>query len=141
MYDLNSIKSHTWQTQPCSGKTAEGLLVGLQWLSEQMIQKKENRFPNNPYLSNNKNYNKVDNNTNNTFRSFGNSTLNNNNCNNNGNNNNNTNSIVVDNKSNIDELNKSNNKDNNKDKDKDKDKGIKIKDELNVVDPIEISKK
>lgn len=48
---------HVWHVQPCSGKTAEGLLSGLQWLSEQMIFMKENRFPNNPYLTHN--YNKV----------------------------------------------------------------------------------
>lgn len=57
LYELNDIKMHVWHVQPCSGRTAEGLLSGLQWLSEQMIFTKENRFPNNPYLAHN--YNKV----------------------------------------------------------------------------------
>ena len=39
-----------WHIQPCSAKTGEGLMAGLKWLSEQLIYKKNTRFPNNPYL-------------------------------------------------------------------------------------------
>jgi len=46
----NPSKVHI-KNQSCSAKTGEGLLAGLQWLSEQLIYKKNNRFPNNPYLA------------------------------------------------------------------------------------------
>lgn len=54
-YELNKIKDFTWHIQGCSGKTGEGLVNGLHWLSEKIIDKKENKFPNNPYMENKKN--------------------------------------------------------------------------------------
>lgn len=69
-YNLNNIKDNTWHIQPCSGKTGEGLIDGIQWLSQKIISKKDN-FQNNPYLLNKKNckkevissYNNVNDNT------------------------------------------------------------------------------
>lgn len=48
IYELNKIKTHVWHIQPCSGKTNEGLVDGIHWLSEQIIAKKE-KFKVNPY--------------------------------------------------------------------------------------------
>jgi hypothetical protein len=50
IYGLDKIKTHQWHIQPCSAKTGEGLMAGLQWLSDQLVYKKNTRFPNNPYL-------------------------------------------------------------------------------------------
>jgi signal recognition particle receptor subunit beta len=50
IYGLDKIKTHQWHIQPCSAKTGEGLLAGLQWLSDQLVYKKSTRFPNNPYI-------------------------------------------------------------------------------------------
>mmetsp|Transcript_6447 Transcript_6447/g.6705 ORF Transcript_6447/g.6705 Transcript_6447/m.6705 type:complete len:185 (-) Transcript_6447:27-581(-) len=62
-YNLDSIKDHIWHIQGCSGKTGEGLLEGLHWLSDQIVNIKENKFKNNPYLkdSNSSNSNKYSN--------------------------------------------------------------------------------
>lgn len=49
-YQLDKIKDHIWHIQGCSGKSGEGLLDGLQWLSDKIINVKENKFKNNPYL-------------------------------------------------------------------------------------------
>lgn len=54
-YELDNIKTFTWHIQGCSGKTGEGLVDGLHWLSEKIINKKENKFPNNAYENNNSN--------------------------------------------------------------------------------------
>jgi ADP-ribosylation factor-like protein 5B len=50
IYGLDKIKDHLWHIQPCSAKTGEGLMAGLQWLSDQLVYKKNTRFPKNPYL-------------------------------------------------------------------------------------------
>jgi small GTP-binding protein len=49
MYEFDKIKDHLWYIQGCSAKTGQGLLEGLEWLSNQ-IYKKSTRFPKNPYL-------------------------------------------------------------------------------------------
>lgn len=49
IYELDKLKNFTWQIQGCSGKTGEGLIDGLHWLSEKIIAKKE-KFQNNPYI-------------------------------------------------------------------------------------------
>jgi small GTP-binding protein len=65
IYELDSIKNHIWHIQPCSANTGEGLLTGIKWLSDQLIAKSNNNFPNNPYVP--KEINKIDNkNINNT---------------------------------------------------------------------------
>jgi small GTP-binding protein len=51
IYGLDKIKDKVWHIQPCSAKTGEGLMAGLKWLSEQLIYKKNTRFPKNPYLT------------------------------------------------------------------------------------------
>ena len=61
IYELDSIKNHVWHIQPCSANTGEGLLTGIKWLSDQLIAKGNNNFPNNPYV---KNKNEVKNNKN-----------------------------------------------------------------------------
>lgn len=55
IYELDKLKNFTWQIQGCSGKSGEGLIDGLHWLSEKITAKKE-KFQNNPYIptSNNK---------------------------------------------------------------------------------------
>lgn len=53
IYELDSIKDHIWHIQPCSAETGEGLLSGLKWLSDQLVYKSNNNFPNNPYVTNN----------------------------------------------------------------------------------------
>ena len=55
IYELDSIKNHVWHIQPCSANTGEGLLTGIKWLSDQLIAKGNNNFPNNPYVKNVKN--------------------------------------------------------------------------------------
>ena len=52
IYELDSIKNHVWHIQPCSANTGEGLLTGIKWLSDQLIAKGNNNFPNNPYVKN-----------------------------------------------------------------------------------------
>jgi len=54
LYELDKIKDHLWHIQSCSAKTGEGLMAGLTWLSDQLVFKKNSRFPNNPYISNGK---------------------------------------------------------------------------------------
>jgi hypothetical protein len=49
-YQLDKIKDHVWHIQGCSGKSGEGLIEGLQWLSDKIVNVKENKFKNNPYL-------------------------------------------------------------------------------------------
>ena len=48
-YELDKIKNHSWQIQPCSATRGEGLIEGLKWLSEQLVFRGKNNFPNNPY--------------------------------------------------------------------------------------------
>ena len=48
-YELDKIKNHSWQIQPCSALRGEGLIEGLKWLSEQLVFRGKNNFPNNPY--------------------------------------------------------------------------------------------
>ena len=55
IYGLDKIKDKVWHIQPCSAKTGEGLMAGLKWLSEQLIYKKNTRFPKNPYLTSKRN--------------------------------------------------------------------------------------
>ena len=52
IYELNKIKDHEWHIQACSAKTGEGLVAGLEWLSERLVLKKNTKFPNNPYKVN-----------------------------------------------------------------------------------------
>jgi len=64
-YEFDKIKSHGWHIQPCSALKGEGLITGIKWLSEQLVFKGKNNFPNNPYLINEndiKNEEKKDNN-------------------------------------------------------------------------------
>ena len=49
-YELNKIKNHIWYIQPCSAVKGEGLINGIKWLSEQLVYRGKNNFPNNPYL-------------------------------------------------------------------------------------------
>ena len=49
-YEFNKIKNHIWKIQPCSAVKGEGLIDGIKWLSEQLISRGKNKFPNNPYL-------------------------------------------------------------------------------------------
>ena len=49
-YEFNKIKNHLWKIQPCSAVKGEGLMDGIKWLSEQLIFRGKNKFPNNPYL-------------------------------------------------------------------------------------------
>ena len=58
-YELDKIKNHSWQIQPCSALRGEGLIEGLKWLSEQLVFRGKNNFPNNPY-ENNENEEKED---------------------------------------------------------------------------------
>ena len=48
-YELDKIKNHCWQIQPCSALRGEGLIDGLKWLSDQLVFRGKNNFPNNPY--------------------------------------------------------------------------------------------
>jgi small GTP-binding protein len=49
-YELDKIKNHIWHIQPCSALKGEGLITGIKWLSEQLVFKGKNNFPNNPYI-------------------------------------------------------------------------------------------
>ena len=51
IYELDTIKDHVWNIQPCSAETGEGLLSGLKWLSDELVYKSSNSFPNNPYAN------------------------------------------------------------------------------------------
>jgi len=48
-YELNKIKDHIWHIQPCSAVNGEGLVNGIKWLSDQLVFRGKNNFPNNPY--------------------------------------------------------------------------------------------
>ena len=48
-YNLNIIKDHVWHIQACSGKTGEGLVEGLEWLSSKIINLKDNKVSNIKY--------------------------------------------------------------------------------------------
>lgn len=50
MYQLDTIRDHIWHIQPCSAQTGEGLITGIKWLSDQLVFKSNNNFPNNPYI-------------------------------------------------------------------------------------------
>ena len=50
IYELNSIKGHIWNIQPCSAQTGEGLITGMKWLSDQLVFRSNNNFPVNPYV-------------------------------------------------------------------------------------------
>ena len=49
-YEFNNIKNHIWHIEPCSAVKGEGLVNGIKWLSEQLVFRGKNNFPNNPYL-------------------------------------------------------------------------------------------
>ena len=51
-YELDKIQSHIWHIQPCSALKGEGMITGIKWLSEQLVFRGKNNFPNNPYLVN-----------------------------------------------------------------------------------------
>ena len=51
-YEFHKIKSHIWHIQSCSALKGEGLITGIKWLSEQLVFRGKNNFPNNPYLVN-----------------------------------------------------------------------------------------
>lgn len=53
VYGLDTLKTHKWHLQPCSAETGEGLITGMQWLSDQLVFQSSNSFPNNPYKENN----------------------------------------------------------------------------------------
>jgi small GTP-binding protein len=69
-YELNKIKNHIWHIQPCSAVNGEGLVNGIKWLSDQLVFRGKNNFPNNPYTmedeekDNNKNQNSQTDNSN-----------------------------------------------------------------------------
>ena len=50
IYELNKLKDHIWNIQPCSAQTGEGLITGMKWLSDQLVFKSNNNFPVNPYV-------------------------------------------------------------------------------------------
>ena len=51
-YEFDKIKYHIWQIQACSALKGDGLVTGIKWLSEQLVFRGKNNFPNNPYLIN-----------------------------------------------------------------------------------------
>ena len=51
-YELDKIKDHIWNIQSCSALKGEGLITGIKWLSEQLVFRGKNNFPNNPYIIN-----------------------------------------------------------------------------------------
>jgi small GTP-binding protein len=51
-YGFDKIKNHIWHIQSCSALKGEGLVTGIKWLSEQLVFRGKNNFPNNPYLIN-----------------------------------------------------------------------------------------
>ncbi len=66
-YGFDQIKNHIWHIQSCSALKGEGLVTGIKWLSEQLVFRGKNNFPNNPYLEDeNENENNVDQNNNST---------------------------------------------------------------------------
>lgn len=54
IYNLDKIKDHIWHIQSCSAETGEGLINGIKWLSDQLVAKSNNIFPNNPYIPSSK---------------------------------------------------------------------------------------
>ena len=48
-YEFNKIKNHIWHIQPCSAVKGDGLVNGIKWLSDQLVLRGKNNFPNNPY--------------------------------------------------------------------------------------------
>ena len=50
--ELDKIQSHIWHIQGCSALKGEGMITGIKWLSEQLVFRGKNNFPNNPYLIN-----------------------------------------------------------------------------------------
>ena len=70
IYELDSIKNHVWHIQPCSANTGEGLLTGIKWLSDQLIAKSNNNFPNNPYVQKDKQNENINNNNKNKMESL-----------------------------------------------------------------------
>lgn len=50
LYELDGIKDHIWHIQACSAQTGEGLITGIKWLSDQLVFRSNNNFPNNPYI-------------------------------------------------------------------------------------------
>ena len=48
-YEFNKIKNHIWHIQPCSAIKGDGLVNGIKWLSDQLVFRGKNNFPNNPY--------------------------------------------------------------------------------------------
>ena len=66
-YELDKIQSHIWHIQSCSALKGEGMITGIKWLSEQLVFRGKNNFPNNPYLVNdNDNENDTGNNSENS---------------------------------------------------------------------------
>ena len=69
-YELSKIKDHIWHIIPCSAVNGEGLVNGIKWLSDQLVFRGKNNFPNNPYTmedeekDNNKNQNSQTDNSN-----------------------------------------------------------------------------
>ena len=57
-YELDNIRNHSWKIQPSSALRGEGLIEGIKWLSEQLVFRGKNNFPNNPYESNSNGKNK-----------------------------------------------------------------------------------
>ena len=51
-YEFDKIQSHIWHIQSCSALKGEGMITGIKWLSEQLVFRGKNNFPNNPYLVN-----------------------------------------------------------------------------------------
>ena len=60
-YEFDKIKNHIWKIQSCSALKGEGLISGIKWLSEQLLFRGKNSFPNNPYLVNENEDNIADN--------------------------------------------------------------------------------
>ena len=48
-YEMNKL-NHIWKIQPCSAVKGDGLINGIKWLSEQLVFRGKNNFPNNPYI-------------------------------------------------------------------------------------------
>ena len=59
---MNKIRNHIWTIQPCSAVKGGWLINGIKWLSEQLVFKGKNNFPNNLSIvddsENNQNSNK-----------------------------------------------------------------------------------
>jgi len=49
-YEFDKIKNHVWHIQASSATKGDGLITGIKWLSEQLVFRGKNNFPNNPYL-------------------------------------------------------------------------------------------